>query len=180
MATAEAIAQMVGGKVVAQDVMLTAPGSPFGQNQPNYMVEMPNGNVFNPGDIAQAISVKQPRAMIDALIYSAVNNTPVAIGEAPPFVPVKSTSSDNGFAAGASYSAQSPAAGAPSFSLSNIDPFISQMYVPPGSSTPADDTAGSVPERIQTILKMMRFLSQMSSIRRAVQPEPQGKRSVSK
>jgi hypothetical protein len=70
--TAETIASMLGGKVVPQNVMLTAPGSHFRQNQPNYMIEMPNGNVLNPGFIAQAISVHQPRAIIDAAAESAI------------------------------------------------------------------------------------------------------------
>jgi hypothetical protein len=178
-ATAEAIAQMLGGKVVAQDVMLTAQGSPFGQNQPNYMVELPNGNVFNPGPIAQAISVKQPRAMIDALIYSEVNNTSVEVGQAPPFVPVKATSSDTTFTALDSPSAQSPAAGAPSLGLPGIDPFVSQMYVQFGNNGAADDTAGLAQERMQTILKMMKLLSQMSSLGHTAPPEPRAKRSGS-
>jgi hypothetical protein len=179
MATAEAIAEMLGGKVVAQNAVLSSPGSPFHQDQPNYMVELPNGNVINPGTIAQAISVKQPRAMIDALIYSEVNNTSVAVGQAPPFVPVNSTSSGSTSQAIGTDPAQALAVGAPSFSLSDSDPFISQMFTVPGSST-AVDASGSAGEQMQTILKMMRVVSQMSSIRHSSQPKPHSKRSVSK
>jgi hypothetical protein len=168
--TADTIAQMLGGKVVAQNAMLTAPGSPFAQNQPNYMIELPNGNVFNPGFIAQAIAAKQPRATIDAMIYSEVNNTPVAIGQAPPFVPVNATSSGDA----------SAAAGTSSSGWSSVDQLATHLYAAPGSGAAADDSAGSVRDRIQSTVKMLQVLSQMASIRRPVQSEAAGTSWISK
>jgi hypothetical protein len=108
-----------------------------------------------------------------------VNNTTVAIGDAPPFVPATPTALDTTTAAAASDTAQSSSAGVPSFSFSGIDQLTSQMYAIPGS--PAEDAlAGSVPGQMQTVLKMMQLLSQMFSIRQTAQPEAPGKMSVSK
>jgi hypothetical protein len=50
--TAETVAQMVGGTVVSANEITTAPGSPFQQNQPNLMVQLPNGGQINPGLVA--------------------------------------------------------------------------------------------------------------------------------
>ncbi len=50
--TAQTVAQMLGGTVVQSDQITTAPGSPFQQNQPNYMVQLANGGLVNPGFIA--------------------------------------------------------------------------------------------------------------------------------
>jgi hypothetical protein len=50
--TAQTVAQMVGGTVVSANQITTAPGSPFQQNQPNLMVQMPNGGLINPGLVA--------------------------------------------------------------------------------------------------------------------------------
>lgn len=50
--TAQVVAQMVGGTVVQSDQFTNAPGSPFQQDQPNYMVQLPNGGQINPGLVA--------------------------------------------------------------------------------------------------------------------------------
>ena len=50
--TAQTVAQMLGGTVVQSVQILTAPGSPFQQNEPNNMVQLPNGGLVNPGFIA--------------------------------------------------------------------------------------------------------------------------------
>jgi hypothetical protein len=50
--TAQTVAQMTGGTVVSINQMTSAPGSPFQQNQPNLMVELPNGGLVNPGLVA--------------------------------------------------------------------------------------------------------------------------------
>jgi hypothetical protein len=47
--TADKVAQLLGGTVVAMNWMTGAPGSPFIQAQPNYMVQLPNGHVINAG-----------------------------------------------------------------------------------------------------------------------------------
>ncbi len=50
--TAQVVAQMLGGSVVQSTQITTAPGSPFQQNESNYMVQLPNGGMVNPGFIA--------------------------------------------------------------------------------------------------------------------------------
>lgn len=50
--TAETVAQMLGGTVVATDGITSAPGSPLQQSQPNYMVEFSSGALVNPGLVA--------------------------------------------------------------------------------------------------------------------------------
>jgi hypothetical protein len=167
-ATSEAIAKLVGGKVVAQNAMLTAPGSHFSQNQPNYMVEMPNGNVFNPGFIAQAISVGQPRTTIDAMIYSEVNNTAVSPGDAPPFVPVNAAQLGTTSATQATLPSQSTL----SSGWSSVDQLATHFY--------GADAAGSTRERMQSILSMLQILSKMTSISQSIQPDALNMRSLSR
>ena len=41
--TAQTVATMLGGTVTQSVQITTAPGSPFQQDQPNYMVQLPNG-----------------------------------------------------------------------------------------------------------------------------------------
>lgn len=50
--TAQTVAQMAGGTVVPMDEFTSAPGSPFQQNEPNLMVQLPNGGLINPGLVA--------------------------------------------------------------------------------------------------------------------------------
>ena len=50
--TAQTVAQMVGGTVTSTQVFTSAPGSPFQQDEPNLMVQLPNGGLINPGLIA--------------------------------------------------------------------------------------------------------------------------------
>jgi len=42
----------VGGTVVSTEVFTPSPGSPFQQNEPNLMVQLPNGGLINPGLVA--------------------------------------------------------------------------------------------------------------------------------
>jgi hypothetical protein len=49
--TAQTLATMVGGKVFTENVF-SGTGGAFQQQQPNYMVQMPNGTVVNPGLVA--------------------------------------------------------------------------------------------------------------------------------
>jgi len=50
--TAQTVAQMTGGTVVSENEITSAPGSPFQQNQPNLMVQLPDGGLINPGLVA--------------------------------------------------------------------------------------------------------------------------------
>jgi hypothetical protein len=49
-ATAAKVAQMLGGKVVAMNEI--TPFGPFQQNQPNQMIQMPDGRLINAGLVA--------------------------------------------------------------------------------------------------------------------------------
>jgi len=137
LATSKAIAQMLGGKVVPQNAILSAPGSHFTQNQPNYMIELPNGNIINPGPIAQAIHLRQSRTMIDAIIDSEVNNTLVDVGHAPVFVPVNS-----------------PPAASPSPSRPASPALDGSAF----GGTAADYAAGSLRLQMERILVMFQLL----------------------
>jgi hypothetical protein len=50
--TAQTVAQMTGGTVVSEDEFTSASGSPFQQDQPNLMVQLPTGGLINPGLVA--------------------------------------------------------------------------------------------------------------------------------
>jgi hypothetical protein len=63
--TAETVAQMAGGTVVSMQDFTSAPGSPFQQNEPNLMVQLPNGGLVNPGLIADIYSHGWNQAFTD-------------------------------------------------------------------------------------------------------------------
>ncbi len=77
--TAQTVAQMLGGTVVQDDQITTAPGSPFQQNQPNYMVQLANGGLVNPGFIADIYTHGWNQTFINQQVANEVNGaTPVA------------------------------------------------------------------------------------------------------
>jgi len=71
--TAAKVAQMLGGKVV-QTCELTPNGGPFAQNQPNQMVQLPDGRLVNPGMIASFYTHGYPQSYIDQMIAAEVKN----------------------------------------------------------------------------------------------------------
>ena len=71
--TAEKVAQMLGGTVVESNQLVS--GGNFAQQQPNEMVELPNGNTVNAGLVAAFYTHGYPQSYIDQLIASAVSNT---------------------------------------------------------------------------------------------------------
>lgn len=73
--TAQTVAQMIGGTVIAKDMITTA-GGPFVQEQPNYMVQMPNGALINPGLVASFYTFGFPQSQINTMIAQEVANTP--------------------------------------------------------------------------------------------------------
>jgi hypothetical protein len=73
-ATAQKVAQMVGGTVV-QSNQFTPNGGPFQQGQANWMVQLPNGNLINPGLVASFYTHGYPQSYIDGLIAGAVANS---------------------------------------------------------------------------------------------------------
>lgn len=78
--TAETVAQMVGGGVVESNQMVTSPGSPFGQNQPNYMVQLPDGAQVNPGLIADIYSHGWSQSLINEQVANEVAGAEAAVG----------------------------------------------------------------------------------------------------
>jgi len=73
--TAQTVAQMVGGTVVTSNVF-TQPGNSFVQQQPNYMVQMPNGALINPGLVASFYTFGFSQSQINTMIAQEVANTP--------------------------------------------------------------------------------------------------------
>ena len=65
--TAEKVAQMLGGKVVAKNAMVGDAG-PFVQQQPNYMVELPNGHLVNAGLTASYFTHGWSQSFIDTML----------------------------------------------------------------------------------------------------------------
>jgi hypothetical protein len=68
------VARLLGGKVVASNEF-TAPGSPFVQQQPNLMVEMPDGRRINAGLVASFYAHGYPQSYIDSLIAAQINGS---------------------------------------------------------------------------------------------------------
>jgi len=68
--TAQKVAQMLGGKVVAMDAY-TVPGL-FVQNQPNQLVELPNGKLINPGIIASFYTHGYSQATVDQMVANEI------------------------------------------------------------------------------------------------------------
>jgi len=78
--TAQTVAQMVGGKVISEDVFTQPAGQdPFVQQRPNYMVQMPNGAVINPGLVASFYTFGFSQAQVDTMIAQEVANTPAPV-----------------------------------------------------------------------------------------------------
>jgi hypothetical protein len=69
--TAQTVANMVGGTVVAMNQIITAP-SPYTQDQPNLMVQLPNGGLVNPGLIATFFTHNWPTSFVNQQIANEV------------------------------------------------------------------------------------------------------------
>jgi len=69
-ATAAQVAQMLGGSVVQDNAL-----APSAQEQPNYMVQMPDGRMINPGLVAAFYTHGYPQSYIDGLIASQISGT---------------------------------------------------------------------------------------------------------
>jgi hypothetical protein len=73
--TADTVAKMLGGTVVEKNAILSAPGSPFHQNQPNEMILLPNGREIYAGFVADFFNHGYPQSYIDRLIKSEVEGS---------------------------------------------------------------------------------------------------------
>ena len=70
--TAAKVAQILGGRVVATNDL--TPYGPFVQNQPNQMVQMPDGRLINAGIIASYYDRGASQQSVDALINGEIGN----------------------------------------------------------------------------------------------------------
>jgi len=68
--TAAQVAQMLGGTVAESDAL-----APAAQEQPNYMVQMPDGRSINAGLVASFYTHGYPQSYIDGLIAGEINGT---------------------------------------------------------------------------------------------------------
>jgi hypothetical protein len=64
---------MVGG-VVVQSNQFTGSGGPFQQQQPNYMVQMPDGHMINPGLVASFYTHGYPQSYVDMMVKCEARN----------------------------------------------------------------------------------------------------------
>jgi hypothetical protein len=72
-ATAQTVAQMVGGTVVQDDEFTkNTPGNPFHQSQSNNMVQLANGALVNPGLIASFYTHGYPQWMVNQMVANEV------------------------------------------------------------------------------------------------------------
>jgi hypothetical protein len=70
-ATAARVAQMLGGRVVEMDAITSF--GPFKQNQPNRMVQMPDGRLINAGIVAGFYDHGYTQQMVDKMIAAEVS-----------------------------------------------------------------------------------------------------------
>ena len=71
-ATAAKVAQMVGGTVVSANAM--TPYGPFQQNQPNYLVQLPNGRQINAGLFAEFFDHGYTQEFVNRLVSAELNS----------------------------------------------------------------------------------------------------------
>ncbi|MBS1856538.1 MAG: hypothetical protein JST11_14310 [Acidobacteria bacterium] len=70
-ATAQKLAQMYGGTVVEMNAI--TPSGPFQQNQKNQMIQFPNGNIVNAGNLAAYYSRGWSQEKVDRAIRDEIN-----------------------------------------------------------------------------------------------------------
>jgi len=69
-ATAAKVAQMLGGTVVQMNAI--TPNGPFKQNEPNQMIQMPDGRMINAGLVASFYDHGYTQQMVDKMIAAEV------------------------------------------------------------------------------------------------------------
>ena len=69
-ATAQKVADMVGGKVVPMNAMAAA--GVMLQTEPNLMVQLPDGKILNPGLIANYYNHGYPQSYVDTLVQAEI------------------------------------------------------------------------------------------------------------
>jgi hypothetical protein len=71
--TAAKVAQMASGTVVASNQLAAAGG--FAQQQPNYMVRLPDGRLINPGIVASFYVNGYSQSYVDAMVANELRST---------------------------------------------------------------------------------------------------------
>jgi len=71
--TAATVAQMVGGTVVQANTF-TPNGGAFVQQQPSWMVQLPDGRMINPGLVASFYTHGYSQSYVDQMVASEVKN----------------------------------------------------------------------------------------------------------
>jgi hypothetical protein len=74
--TAAKVAQMVGGTVVQSNAL--TPYGPFQQNQPNYMVQLPNGRQIYAGLFASFYDHGYTQDYLNKMVASEISDTGIA------------------------------------------------------------------------------------------------------
>lgn len=72
--TAETVANLIGGTVVQSNAM-TPSGGPFQQQQENWMVQLGDGRLVNPGLVASCYSHGYPQSLVDQMVATIVQNS---------------------------------------------------------------------------------------------------------
>lgn len=72
--TAQQVAAMVGGTVVSVDTFAQTPGNHFTQNEPNEMVQLPDGAMINAGLVAGFFTHGYQASMVQQMIQNEVTN----------------------------------------------------------------------------------------------------------
>jgi hypothetical protein len=72
--TAEKVAQMAGGTVV-ESKQFTPAGGAFAQQQPNYMVQLNDGRLINPGLVASFYTHGYSQSYVDQMVAAEIRNT---------------------------------------------------------------------------------------------------------
>lgn len=73
--TAAKVAQIAGGTVVASNQFTPTGGGGFAQQQPNYMVQLPDGRLINPGLVASFYTHGYPQSYVDQMVAAELRNT---------------------------------------------------------------------------------------------------------
>jgi len=72
--TADTVAQMVGGTVVAVNQMGSTPADPFSQNVDNEMIQLADGSMINAGLVAGFFTHGYSLSMVQTMIQNEVKN----------------------------------------------------------------------------------------------------------
>jgi hypothetical protein len=73
--TAAKVAQIAGGTVVKTNMFTPTGGGGFSQQQPNYMVQMEDGRLINPGLVASFYTHGYSQSYVDMMVAAELRST---------------------------------------------------------------------------------------------------------